>query len=331
MSFWPVDPRKWPTIRSLAVGRRIRRHRWPIAAVVAGATVIALAGTLAAYADRSPDGTGAVSDRTGTGWSDSDGGWSQPAAPPTGPSSTSRPAPTPARTAPQRFGTLPPGATLPAGEQCASWVRATPSVENKGMNLMSNATTGHRIGPDIFAEDRADTLIATRVDGAFTGSTKDILRWAACKWGVDEDLVFAQAAVESWWQQTVYGDYTSDPKLCAPGHGLGVDGRPGECPESFGILQDRHPFQKSAWPGVARSTAMNADLAYAIWRGCFEGYERWLNDEERGRAYGPGDQWGCVGRWFSGRWHTADSEDYTAKVEDYLGRRIWETGDFQQP
>ncbi|GIF70595.1 hypothetical protein Asi02nite_01130 [Asanoa siamensis] len=227
--------------------------------------------------------------------------------------------------------TLPPGSTLPSGAQCATWVRAAPSAENKGMNLMANARTGHRIGGDIFTDERADAQIATRVDGAFTGSTKDVLRWAACKWGVDQDLVFAQAAVESWWRQTVYGDYTRDGARCAPGHGLGVDGRPGECPESFGILQDRHPYQKSAWPGVARSTAMNADLAYAIWRGCFEGYEGWLNGEERVGTYEAGDQWGCVGRWFSGRWRTADSEDYIGKVQDYLDRRIWETRDFQQP
>jgi autotransporter family porin len=293
--------------------------------VAAAAAAIALVGTLSAHADRAPNG---VSGRTGTGWSDADGGWSEPAAPPTGTSSTTRPAPPPA---PDRFVTLPPGATLPTGAQCATWVRSRPSAENKGMNLMANSTTGHRIGADIFADDRADAQIAPRVDGAFTGSTKDILRWAACKWGVDESVVFAQAAVESWWRQTVFGDYGTDARRCAPGHGLGADGRPGECPESFGILQDRHPYQRSAWPGVARSTAMNADLAYAIWRGCFEGYEGWLGAEERGAPYRAGDQWGCVGRWFSGRWRTPDSEDYIAKVRDYLDRRIWEDRDFQQP
>ncbi|SNT61193.1 autotransporter family porin [Asanoa hainanensis] len=327
MSLWPVDPRKWPRIRSLAVGRHIRRYGWPIAAVVTGAAVIALAGTLSAHADRTPGHPGGLAERTGTGWRDSDEGWSQPATPPPSTSSTSRPV----EAAPARFATLPPGAALPTGAQCATWVRARPSAENKRMNLMANAATGHRIGADIFDDNRADTLVAPRVDGAFTGSTKDILRWAACKWGVDEDLVFAQAAIESWWRQTVYGDYAADATRCAPGHGLGSDGRAGQCPESFGILQDRHPYQKSAWPGVARSTAMNADLAYAIWRGCFEGYEGWLGKEERGSAYRAGDQWGCVGRWYSGRWHTPDSEDYIAKVKDYLKRRIWETRDFQQP
>jgi hypothetical protein len=235
--------------------------------------------------------------------------------------------------APARFGTVPPGRALPTGAQCAIWVRARPSPENKGANRHANQTTGHRIGPGFFTGDdpRANTAIGIRVDGQFTGSTRDILRWAACKWGVDEDLVFAQAAIESWWQQGTLGDWTVDASRCAPGRGVGADGRLGQCPESFGILQNRYPFERSAWPGIANSTALNADLAYAIWRVCFEGYEGWLNTAERGAQYGAGDAWGCVGRWFSGRWHTVAGEIYTARVRGYLAQRIWNTPNFQQP
>jgi autotransporter family porin len=233
--------------------------------------------------------------------------------------------------APARFANRPPGSALPSGEQCARWVRAKPAPENKRANAAANRRTGQRVGADVFSgNQQAANRIGARVDGAFTGSTEDILRWAACKWGIDEDVVRAQAAVESWWLQSTLGDWTSDGARCAPGHGLGTDGRAGQCPESFGILQDRHPYQKSAWPAVETSTAMNADLAYAIWRSCFEGYEGWLNDEERGREYAAGDQWGCVGRWFSGRWHTADSQEYIGRVRGYLDRRIWVTPDFQQ-
>src|ERR1700754_3579941 len=110
MSFWPVDPRKRSRLRSLHVGRHIRRYGWPIAAVIVAAAVIAAAGSLAAHADRSGE---ELAGRTGTGWNDSDRGWSQPAAPPTTLSATARPAP---RTAPPpaRFATLRPGARLPA-------------------------------------------------------------------------------------------------------------------------------------------------------------------------------------------------------------------------
>jgi autotransporter family porin len=127
------------------------------------------------------------------------------------------------------------------------------------------------------------------------------------------------------------GDWSSDASRCAPNRGLGVDGKAGQCPESFGILQNRYPYEKSAWPGIASSTAMNADLAYAIWRVCFEGYEGWLNTVERGRDYAAGDAWGCFGRWFSGRWHTDAAEGYIGRVRDYLNQRIWTTANFQQP
>jgi hypothetical protein len=236
--------------------------------------------------------------------------------------------------APSHFRTLPPGASLPSGSQCAAWVRARPLPERKAVNRPFNRATGHGVGSSLFdpgaTDPRANTRIAVRVDGAFTGTTQEILRWTACKWGIDQDLVYAQAAVESWWRQTTQGDWGSDPAACAPGHGLGADGRAGQCPQSFGILQNRYPFERSTWPGIQRSAAMNADTAYAIWRACFEGYERWLNDVDRGRQYGPGDAWGCIGRWFSGRWHTAAADQYVVKVQDYLARRIWETGDFQE-
>lgn len=203
------------------------------------------------------------------------------------------------------------------------------------MNATYNATPGNQgLASDFFGsavDPRANTELASRVTGNFTGTTDEILQWAACKWGVDEDMVRAQAAVESWWRQNTKGDWGSDPSRCPPGHGLGVDGQPGLCPESWGILQNRYPYEQSSWPGIADSTAFNADTAYAIWRACFEGYEWWLNDVERGWQYGPGDAWGCMGRWFSGRWHTQPAEDYIGRVQDYLNTRIWETANFQEP
>lgn len=98
--------------------------------------------------------------------------------------------------------------------------------------------------------------------------------------------------------------WTTDRTRCATGHGLGVDGMPGHCPESFGIPQNRFLYESSGRPGFFRSTAMSADVAYAVWRACFEGYETWLDTVEQAGSYTAGDVWGCVGRWFSGRRHT---------------------------
>ena len=49
-----------------------------------------------------------------------------------------------------------------------------------------------------------------RVDGKFTGTTDQILRWGACKWGIDEDVVRAEAVAESHWRQDDAGDSSND-------------------------------------------------------------------------------------------------------------------------
>ncbi|HEX5287452.1 MAG TPA: hypothetical protein VFX25_01175 [Streptosporangiaceae bacterium] len=212
-------------------------------------------------------------------------------------------------------------------------MRESPQPENKAANERDNHITGQHVGAHFFAggdSPQADALLAGRIDGNFTGTTAEILRWAACKWGIDQDVVFAQAAAESWWQQGTLGDWGSDASACPPGHQPGADGKAGQCPQSYGILQNRYPFEPASWPGIGDSTAMNADTAYAIWRSCYDGYETWLNTVPRGQTYAKGDLWGCVGRWFAGRWHTAPAQQYVAKVQQYLSERIWLTKDFQQ-
>ena len=241
--------------------------------------------------------------------------------------------PTPAPTPVAHFNTLPPGSVLPSDSTCAAEIK--PAAENKHVNASYNATTGGQGLPGSFFpssdDPRAASLIAPRVTGNYTGTTDEILQWAACKWGIDEDVVRAQAAIESWWHQDALGDWGTDPTQCPPGHGLGIDGAPGQCPQSWGILQNRWPFEQASWPGIQRSTAFNADTAYAIWRACYEGYELWLNTVPRGSQYAAGDQWGCVGRWFAGRWHTAAADGYITNVQSYLAQKIWTTPNFQEP
>ncbi len=319
---------------------RINGRRAVIATLAA--VVITLTGCSSTPGATTPDAAGTTPGTTATtapGSAGSPGATPTPAGSrsatrtPTQSRTTARPPTTSGGAAPAHFTTLPPGAKLPSDAQCATWVRQSTYKENKGSNKKANATTGNHLGSNFFSGDdgRANSVIAPRVDGQFTGTTHQILRWAACKWGIDEDIVYAQAAIESWWRQDTLGDFGTDATRCPPGHGLGADGKSGQCPESYGILQNRYPYEQSSWPGIGSSTAMNADLAYGIWRTCFEGYEGWLNTVEQGSHYAAGDAWGCVGRWFAGRWHTQPAEDYVSRVKGYLSQRIWETPDFQQP
>lgn len=213
----------------------------------------------------------------------------------------------------QRFATLPPGSVLPSGAECAN--RVKPAAEVRPANQVANQTRG-----------TANDARYPRVDGDFVGTTDEILQWAACKWGIDEDLVRAQAAKESWWYQSVGGDLTGDQSACHPA----LRTTSGSCPESIGILQVRYLYHDTAFAGLAaiNSTAYNADYTYAVWRECFEGGFGWLNNQGQGVTYVAGDALGCTGLWFAGRWYTSDAREYIATIQQYLETRIWTRQEF---
>ena len=217
-----------------------------------------------------------------------------------------------------RFTLRPAGSSLPSDGWCADHVR--PAREVRAGNRAFNATRGSNptLGGPVFG----------RVTGNFVGTTDEIIQWAACKWGFDEDAVRAEAAIESWWRATELNDWTTDASRCAPNHCPGADGRPGECPKSYNLYGTAYFFFKDAFPSTARSTAYALDYALAVHRNCFEGNETWLNTVERGKTYAKGDYWGCVGRWNAGRWWNSTAVNYVNRVKGYLSQRIWTTQSF---
>jgi hypothetical protein len=206
-----------------------------------------------------------------------------------------------------RFETLPVGAALPSGADCAA--RARPAAEVRAENAAPNANRGGRQ----YANTRNDWAGFARVDGDFAGTTDEIIQWAACKWGIDEDIARAQIVKESYWKMSTVGDNG----------------------ESFGVGQVRVPFHGSAfqYPQVnaRNSTAYNLDYTYAVWRACYEGVYTWLNTVERGRDYAAGDVWGCLGLWFSGRWYVnidAYLDTPGDSVRWHYQNRTWQTATF---
>ena len=190
------------------------------------------------------------------------------------------------------------------------------------MNATYNATRGTS------TNDRSPSEIYGRVDGDFVGTTDEIIQWAACKWGIDEDVARAQAAKESWWDMRTGGDRTFDQSACHPDLRTG----PGQdCPESIGLLQVRYLYHGEAFEdsNSIESTSYNADYTWAVWRDCYDGNLGWLNTVERGAAYSAGDLDGCLGVWFSGRWRTSAAVTYIAAVNDYLDDRVWEQDYFR--
>ena len=212
-----------------------------------------------------------------------------------------------------RTATLPPGQALPGDADCAS--RVVPSgPEIRPANAGFNQTRGR--------QKQLPGPFMSRLSGDFTGTTDEIIQWATCKWGIDTDVVRAQAVQESTWFMTSVGDFTTQESLCAPGHVPGGDGRPG-CPESVGIMSVKYHYHEIAFPEAGTSTAYNLDYALAVWRECFEGQETWLAEHPPRSGYQAGDLWGCVGRWYSGDWRSATAAGYIGRVQANLNQRNW--------
>jgi hypothetical protein len=202
----------------------------------------------------------------------------------------------------QFFGLAPVGTQLPRSDAyCAAQVK--PMAENVAANTTANHTVPS--GPVQFGPWAQHLTNFTHVDGNFTGTTGEILEWAACKWGWNQDYAFAEAVLESNWIQSTAGD---------GGH-------------SFGILQVKaspdsdSPTANLGWggyPWTQKSTALNADAQMAYLSACYNGDTPWL-----GNGYAAGDAWGCIGSWYSGDWHSGAANGYISRVQASLTSQAW--------
>lgn len=220
-------------------------------------------------------------------------------------------------------------ASLPGDAAAAAMVHRSP-IEVRPKNVRFNHTAPPRlrlqpVDPSAHAYDpRWNRYVLGRVTGKFTGTTDEILQWAAAKWGLPDDLIRTMAFLESTWNQGNYGDYVTNRRECPPGYTRVP------CPVTFGIVGTK----STSWPGVfpwnRDSTAAAVDVLGAWLRGCYEGWVWWLRDHgNRSRGtYAARDIWGCVGAWYSGDWHdgsvsTVSGEGYIAKAKKAYAEKPW--------
>ncbi|MGZ4477021.1 MAG: hypothetical protein ACXVW2_00250 [Nocardioidaceae bacterium] len=263
------------------------------------------------------------------------------------------------------FHTLPAGSwsRLPGDQACADRVHQSgwePRPDNYGPNhQMPDAAAVHRaFAARPVASGKSyrpvwDRWLLQRVDGQYTGTTDEIIQWAACKWGISDNLLRAMAVQESTWNNhLVYrtgrcvpdrgcGDVVQTPSratrvfcngIGAHGHDYQVDYGPGRCPETFGMMGVKSwqapqwgPMpgnQNGTFPFNRDSTAFSADYLAAQLRGCYEGWETWLGHTSAG-GYRPGRLWGCVGAWYAGAWLTPAARGYVDGVRSKLAARVW--------
>ena len=266
---------------------------------------------------------------------------------------------------PTHFGTLPVGATvqngqLPTEAQCTAWVnQAAPGLdatETMPCNAMYNSVsavppsswlTALHTDPeaDSAGHKDAEWQVFRGVSGNFYGSTDMILRWAACKWGIDEDVVRAEAVEESSWKQseaagcgstTCTGQGSDPPAASAANYWVAATDDPssqtqgGTCCPTKGILQVGFPYWY-AYPYGVSSTALNADYRMAAERACMNGDVTWLDGTNGGSGsfgtYPPTDTntalYGCMGHWYSGSWNDSGAVQYVTQLQTLLGQQAW--------
>jgi len=264
------------------------------------------------------------------------------------------------------FQTRPAGSweELPDDATCARRVRHS-TWEPRPSNEQANHTTpdpeavraafaARPRGAEGSYDERWNTWLLPRVTGGHTGTTDENLQWAACKWGISDNLLRAVAAIESRWFQGEVDGATgrcvetrgcADPFTSATpdgvafceeisryGHDYTADHAQGLCPRTFsiaGVMAWQDPAwgampdnQNGTFPHSRDSTAFALDYLGGFLRGCHEGWLPWLRETGKG-SYGPGDIWGCVGTWYAGSWEVPAATEYAARVREILDRRVW--------
>jgi hypothetical protein len=222
---------------------------------------------------------------------------------------------------------LPPGSALPGDSTCSSQINRSsfePRVDNYAANHQvppaAQIANLHPWNPSIGMDDRSDGL-RRRITGNFTGTTDEILQWAACKWGIDANIIRAEAVTESYWHESQLGDSTTNQSLCPPGTWDGSS-----CYQSYGILQIKYTYFQTEWPMSRNDTAFNADFVYGWLRNCYEGWADYLYQRTPVSgypSYHAGDIWGCLGFWFSGSWYDQGAINYINVTKGHAAQKPW--------
>ena len=205
------------------------------------------------------------------------------------------------------FSVLAPGSALPSEADCAARVHYS-TWEPRHDNDVANYVTP---APNTLANFSQWTAAwnanyRPRINGNFHGTTDEILQFYACKWGWSDELLRAEAVVESTWHQSTVGDNST----------------------SYGLMQVRYLYHPnvngtkcqacvgSSWPNSQNSTAWNVDQFAAEMRGCYDGMSTYLGNTR-------GDIWGCIGQWYSGAWHDGSAQTYIGWVQNALNNKAW--------
>jgi hypothetical protein len=173
-----------------------------------------------------------------------------------------------------------------------------------------------------------------------------IMRWAACKYGIDEQVVRGQAWQESYWRQWQTGDSRFTRPECVQGSftalwdsdisliNKSVVSCRRCCWTSWSAWQTKVYYEWKTWPMIKDSTSFAADYRFAETRACMDGaydghntYDTDLRtyDDSPTRASCDTVFWGCIGSHMSGNWYDPPAVRYIADIKADIAHRRWLT------
>jgi hypothetical protein len=214
---------------------------------------------------------------------------------------------------------LKPGTSLPSEAECATavgtstneyapWNQDDGTNANGGKGWDSNKPPSEDLSyfhkyPSCCTELPATDF--SNVDGNYSGTTDDLIRITACKWGIDEDYIRAQAWIESGWHQDcaaahggngcAEGGDENSPAGCTPSSITGFPMQGVQTPptlttsgefcdmegfaglsgtnqyDTWGIAQTKVYYEWATWPMIEESTPFSLDYRYAEMRGRVNG------------------------------------------------------------
>lgn len=171
------------------------------------------------------------------------------------------------------------------------------------------------------------------LDGLANPSTDDLIQWAAHKWGIPEDWLRAEYALESRWNQAALGDHITETAAQYAENPIQarVYGTTSDVFRSLGITQEGWiPGQLGAGTEPLRwdSTAFNIDYQAATVRFYYDnpqgGRTVWGDS-----SYVPCQQWNSIGGWYNPYpWNNSGQQNYVSTVQSYLSQQFWTSSDF---
>jgi hypothetical protein len=168
------------------------------------------------------------------------------------------------------------------------------------------------------------------VDGNYKGTTDQIIRWAACKWGIDENWLRAEAVMQSTMSAYMTADTRITPAECEAGDWNGWNAEYGYCFETYGMMGNK-AWSFNGMPYFETSNSFDVDFRAAYLRSCINGDITYLDGPAQTPGYpaypnGTASQMelGCIGD-ATGDWYGADAINEIGGDEGLIAGAPWLT------